>query len=56
MSCVCILQETYQCIPNLAAADSVVMLTMVHVLHREFLNTVLEGYAVHYILYLNLAS
>ncbi|ESO97940.1 hypothetical protein LOTGIDRAFT_153051 [Lottia gigantea] len=30
-------KETYQCIPNLAAADSVVMLTLVHLLHREFL-------------------
>ncbi|XP_041347923.1 serine/threonine-protein kinase 36-like isoform X2 [Gigantopelta aegis] len=37
-------KETYQCIPNLAAADSVVMLTMVHVLHKQFLQTVIDGF------------
>ncbi|KAK6192112.1 hypothetical protein SNE40_003650 [Patella caerulea] len=30
-------KETYQCIPNLAASDSVVMLTLVHLIHKDFL-------------------
>ncbi|XP_046556063.1 serine/threonine-protein kinase 36-like isoform X1 [Haliotis rubra] len=37
-------KETYQCIPNLAASDSVVMLTLVHVLHKEFLALVASDF------------
>jgi len=33
------LQETQQCIPNLAVADSIILLTLIHLLRREFLHS-----------------
>ncbi|XP_059141268.1 serine/threonine-protein kinase 36-like [Physella acuta] len=33
-------KETYQCLPNLATADSILMLTLVHFLHPQFLTQI----------------
>ncbi|KAL8605032.1 hypothetical protein ACOMHN_018834 [Nucella lapillus] len=37
-------KETYQCLPNLATADSIVMLTLVHLLHPSFLHNITDRY------------
>ncbi|XP_076434866.1 serine/threonine-protein kinase 36-like isoform X2 [Babylonia areolata] len=37
-------KETYQCLPNLATADSIVMLTLVHLLHPSFLHNITHRY------------
>ncbi|XP_064613402.1 LOW QUALITY PROTEIN: serine/threonine-protein kinase 36-like [Liolophura sinensis] len=37
-------KETFQCIPNLAAGDSVVMLTLVHLMREEFLEQTANSY------------
>ncbi|GFN99541.1 serine/threonine-protein kinase 36 [Plakobranchus ocellatus] len=37
-------KETYQCLPNLATADSILMLTLVHFLHPQFLERIHSHY------------
>lgn len=44
--CELMLQETFQCIPNLAAVDSVVMLTLVHLMREEFLEQTAHRFVV----------
>ncbi|VDI30045.1 fused, partial [Mytilus galloprovincialis] len=37
-------KETNQCIPNLAVPDSIILLTIVHLLHKDFLSSVYNGF------------
>ncbi|KAK7088085.1 serine/threonine-protein kinase 36-like isoform X2 [Littorina saxatilis] len=37
-------KETYQCLPNLATADSILMLTLVHLMHPSFMENITERY------------
>lgn len=37
-------KETHQCIPNLAVPDSVILLTTIHLLHKEFLALMYKGF------------
>lgn len=38
-------KETNQCIPNLAVPDSIILLTIVHLMHREFLSCMYKGFS-----------
>ncbi|KAK3094442.1 hypothetical protein FSP39_001787 [Pinctada imbricata] len=37
-------KETNQCIPNLSVPDSIILLTIIHLLHREFLHVMYKGF------------
>ncbi|KAH9525670.1 Serine/threonine-protein kinase 36 [Bulinus truncatus] len=37
-------KETYQCLPNLATSDSILMLTLVHFLHPQFLQGIFSHF------------
>ncbi|KAK7488222.1 hypothetical protein BaRGS_00020529 [Batillaria attramentaria] len=37
-------KETYQCLPNLSTSDSVLMLTLVHLIRRDFLDDISARY------------
>lgn len=36
-------KETNQCIPNLSVPDSIILLTIVHLMHRDFLSCMYKG-------------
>ena len=44
-------QETYQCLPNLATSDSILMLTLVHFLHSKFLEGIRSQWVVIVLFY-----
>ncbi|XP_052801977.1 serine/threonine-protein kinase 36-like isoform X1 [Mya arenaria] len=46
MSVTVFTKETQQCIPNLAVADSIIMLTLIHLLRREFLHSLSNSFSV----------
>ncbi|XP_052245877.1 serine/threonine-protein kinase 36-like isoform X2 [Dreissena polymorpha] len=46
MSVTVFTKETQQCIPNLAVPDSIIMLTLIHLLRKEFLQSLSKGFSV----------
>lgn len=46
MSVTVFTKETQQCIPNLAVPDSIIMLTLIHLLRREFLHCLSKSFSV----------
>ncbi|KAL4223174.1 Serine/threonine-protein kinase 36 [Mactra antiquata] len=46
MSVTVFTKETQQCIPNLAVPDSIIMLTLIHLLRKEFLHSLSKSFHV----------